>query len=162
MSLFSAPSSSLPYVPKSKVLIAVDVVKRYMFDNAFGLFDGSVYKKAPESVYTYVFCSSVKVFLMNLLGNMEIAEEIISFVPLIITMLAEPSCRLIKPIAIDYNFVECLPSGTCFNIEMKAFENHPESLKGSPRAYVRYTFVENVEPNPELFIQGIFFNLKIY
>jgi len=136
-------------------MVAVNVVRRYMSDNNFGLFDGSVYKKAPGAVYTYVFCSSVKVFLMNLLGNPEIAEEIVSFVSTMTALLSEPSCKLIAPIKMDYNFIEVLPAGNCFNIEMKKFEMNPKDLVGSPRAYVRYTFDENVEPNPKPFIEGL-------
>lgn len=148
--------STVPHVPKSKIMVAVDVVNRYIRDNRFGLFDGSVYKKAPEAVYTYVFCASVKVFLLNLLGNSEIAEEIVAFVPTLINLLSEPSCKLIEPIVIDYNFIECLPVGTCFNIILKTFEHNPKTLNGSPRAYVRYSYDENLEPNPELFIQGTY------
>ena len=150
--LFSA-SSSL-HVPKNKVLVAVDVVKRYMADHDFGLFDGSVYKKAPNAVYTYVFCSSVKIFLMNLLGNPEIAEEIVCYVTTLTTLLSESSCKLISPIKMDYNFIEVLPAGTCFNITKKKFEVNPEDLVGSPRAYVRYNYDKDVEPNPEPFIEG--------
>jgi len=145
----------IPHVPKCKVMVAVDVVKRYMQDNAFALFDGCIYKKAPEAVFTFVYCSSVKIFLLNLLGNPEIAEEIVSFVSTLTSLLSEPSCKLILPIKMDYNFVECLPVGTCFNIELKKFESYPATLNGSPRAYVRYTYAEDVEPNPEPFIEGI-------
>ena len=150
--IFLATTTS--HVPKCKVMIAVDVVRRYMSDNDFGLFDGSVYKRAPCAVFTYVFCSSVKVFLMNLLGNSEIAEEIVSYVAILTTLLSESSCKLITPIKMDYNFIEVLPPGTCFNIEKKKFEVKPKELVGSPRAYVRYEYDENVEPNPKPFIEG--------
>jgi len=141
-------------------MMAVDLVKRYMLDNGFGIFDGSVYRKAPEAQFTYVFCSSVKVYLLNLLGNHEIAEEIVAFVPTLNNLLSESSCKLIEPIKIDYNFVECLPVGTCFNIKRKCFEVNPSTLVGSPRAYVRYTYDENIEPNPELFIEGKYKTLR--
>ena len=152
-SLFSAAST--PHVPRCKVMIAVDVVRRYMSDKNFGLFGDSVYKKALRAVFTYVFYSSVKVFLMNLLGNSNIAEEIVSYVTPLTALLSESSCKLISPIKIDYNFIEVLPTGTCFNSELKKFEVNPKDLVGSPRAYIRYVYDEDVEPNPEPFIKGL-------
>lgn len=134
---------------------AVDVVRRYMSDNNFGLSDGAVYKKAPDSSFTFIFCSTVKCFLLKLLGNFEIAEQIVTFIPTLTSLLSDSNCRLIKPISIDYNYIECLPRGTCFNIEKKCFEVNPINLKGSPRAFVLYEFCEDRTPNPEPFVEGL-------
>ena len=49
------------------------------------------------------------------------------------TLLSEPACRLIKPIEIDYNFME-VEDQHLFDIAGKRFIKESGSLKGSPRA----------------------------
>jgi len=111
-------------------MVAVDVLRRYMLQFGFGLFDGSVYKKAPNAKFTFVYCSTVNIFLHHILGNPEIADHIASHVTQLVSLLSVRSCRLIKPITLDYNYIEVLPYGTCFNIEKKKFEENPKDLKG--------------------------------
>ena len=72
----------------------------------FNILLGCVYKKIPEATYTYIYCTSVKDYLLNLLGNVEVADLIAPDVTQLTTLLSEPACRLIKPIEIDYNFIE--------------------------------------------------------
>ena len=117
--------------PTNKLHQAVDVVRRYMEEMNFGLFDGSVYNKPAHSKYTYVFTSDVHTFIHHILGNAEVANAIISYVSPIINLLSQKSCRLIKPILMDYNFIEVLPMGTCFDIRNKCFELDPVDLKGN-------------------------------
>jgi len=96
----------------------------------FGLFDGSVYKKAPGAEFTYVHCSSVKDFLHYIMGNIEVADQIAFHINPLVNLLSEKYCRLIKPLVIDFNFIEVLPKGTCFDIEGKKFVARPSNLKG--------------------------------
>jgi len=107
----------------------------------FGLFDGSVYKKAPESKFTFVYCSSVHDFIHHIMGNAEVADAIASFAGQIIGLLSVKACRLIRPIVIDYNFIEVQPFGTCFNISGKCFEKDPETLSGNYLIYLSITFL---------------------
>lgn len=65
------------------------------------------------------------------MGNPEVANEIILFSSQLINLLSEKSCRLIPQLVIDYNFIEVLPKGWCFNIEQKKFEKNPVDLKGT-------------------------------
>ena len=116
------------------------------------LYNGSVYKKIPEATETYVFCSSVKNFLLNIMGNMDIADQIASFMSPLTNLLSEPCCKLIRPIKLDYNFIE-VSEGYFFNIDKKLFEKNPKTLNGSPRAYVFYNYDGNV-PDPKPFIEG--------
>ena len=39
-----------------------------------GLHDGCIYKKLEECKYTYIYYTSVKNYLLNVLGNFEIAD----------------------------------------------------------------------------------------
>jgi len=127
---YSATAIKVPSKPRSKLMIAVDVLRRYMAQFHYGIFDGSVYVKAPDAKYTFVFCSNVHDFLHHILGNAEVADHIASHVSQLSSLLSVRACRLIKPIQIDYNFIEVLPLGTCFNIELKRFELDPKDLKG--------------------------------
>ena len=120
----------------------------------YALYDGAIYKKVKESRYTYVYGYSVKSFIQRILGNPEAAEQIHGHVSSLIGMLSEKSSRLIKPMEIDFDYIECL-NGYCFSISKKCFIKNPP-LEKSPRAFVRYTYDGNV-PYPQYFIQG-----KIY
>lgn len=133
---------------------AVDALRRFMERRQFSFCNGAVYKKIPEAKYTYVYFGSVHTFLMQSLGNKELANEIVTHVSTLSQLLSQPSCRLVEPMKIDYNIIEVLPSGTCFNIEMKSFSVDPP-IFGSPRAFVRYTFDENKVPYPKIFVEGI-------
>ena len=67
---------------------------------------GRFYKKIPQATYTYIYCASVKDLLLNLLGNVEVADLVAPHVTQFTTLLSEPTCRLIKSNEIDYNFTE--------------------------------------------------------
>ncbi|XP_066930600.1 uncharacterized protein [Clytia hemisphaerica] len=142
-------------MPVSRLLQSITAIKHYMTQNEYGLFDGSVYKKAPQAKFTYVFCSSVHDFVHYLLGCPEIADQIVAQVTPIINLLSVSSCRIIKPLIVDYNFIEVAPYGTCFNISEKCFQVDPPTLKGSPRAFVKYTYDPDVLPYPEPFVKGV-------
>ena len=104
-----------------------------MKSNNYGLHDGFIYKKLEECEYTYIYCASVKNYLLNLLGSFEI---ITPHITQLISLLSEPACRLLEPIKIDYNFIEVWDV-FCFDIEGKNFIRNPKRLEGSPRAYAR-------------------------
>ena len=153
--VLEAESVSVPCKANSKFMQAVDVIKRVMNDGNYGICNGSVHKKVPESMYTYVHCASVEDYLMSLLGNVEVADVLIPHIGQLTNFLSKPSCALIKPIKIDLNFIEVLPEGTCFDIEKKVFVVQPENLNGSPRAFVKYMYDEEKVPNPVKFIEGM-------
>ena len=58
------------------------------------------------------------------------------------TLLSEPAFRLIKPIEIDYNFIE-VEHQYLFDITGKRFTKESGSLKGSPRVFIRYEYSES-------------------
>ena len=132
-------------------------LKVYLFD----ILLGRVYKKIPEATYTYIYCTSVKDYLLNLLGNVEVADLIASHVTQLTTLLSEPACRLIKPIEIDYNFIE-VEDQYLFDIEGKRFIKESGSRKGSPRVFIRYEYSESKKPSPAPFIVGRHFHLAIF
>ena len=132
-------------------------MKVYLFD----ILLGRVYKKISEATYSYTYCTSVKDYLLNLLGNVEVADLIASHVTQLTTLLSEPACRLIKPIEIDYNFIE-VEDQYLFDIAGKRFIKESGSLKGSPRAFIRYEYSEPKKPNPAPFIEGTDFHFAIF
>ena len=117
----------------------------------YGLHDGCIYKKLKECEYTYIYCTSVKNYLLNLLGNFKIADIKTPHITQITSLFSEPACRLLEPIKIYFNFIEVC-DGFRFDIEEKKFIRNPKRLKGSPRVYVRYTYHEDKIPNPKPFI----------
>ena len=127
----------------------------------FNILLGRVYKKIPEATYTYIYCTSAKDYLLNLLGNVEVADLIAPHVTQLRTLLSEPACRLIKPIEIDYNFIE-VEHQCLFEIAGKRFTKESGSLKGSPRAFIRYEYSESKKPNPAPFIEGTNFHFAIF
>ena len=127
-------------------------MKVYLFDISLG----RVFKKIPEATYTYIYCTSVKDYLLNLLGNVEVVDLIDLHVQQLTTLLSEPACRLIKPIEIDYNFTE-MEDQYLFDIADKRFIKESGSLKGSPLTFIRYEYSESKKPNPVPFIEGTHF-----
>ena len=121
---------SIDVKPSNKTLQAIDVLKRFMDHFDLGIYDGCIYRKPPEAKFTFVFCSSVSSFVHYVLGNKEIANAIAGQISNIIALLSVPSCRLLKPLEMNFNYIEVLPYGTVFNIEKKCFELDPEDLKG--------------------------------
>jgi len=134
---------------------AVDTLRRFMEKKQFAICNGAAYRKIPESKYTFVYFGSVNTFLLQSLGNSEIADEIVTNISTLTNLLSQPKCALIKPINIDYNYIEVQPKGTCFDIWNKCFIKDPAELKGSPRAFVKYQYVEGRIPKPKLFVEGM-------
>ena len=77
------------------------------------------------------------------------------------TLLSEPASRLIKPMEIDYNFIE-VEDQYLFDIACKRFTKESGSPKGSPRAFIRYEYSESKKPNPALFIEGTHFHFVFF
>ena len=122
-----------------------------------GVYDGYLYKLAPEAKFTFIYCCTMKDFLLSLLGNVEIADILLPFVGVITGLLSEPACRLIKPLTMDLNLIEVLPPGTCFDIKRKEFKDYSENIGddfASPRAFVKYHYQQDVIPYPEKFVEG--------
>ena len=68
----------------------VDLIRRVMKSNNYGLQDGCIYKRLEECEYTYIYFASVKIYLLNILGNFEIADIIKSH----ITQVTPPPLKL--------------------------------------------------------------------
>jgi len=109
---------------------AIDVVKRFMEKFSMAMYDGCVYRKPKEAKYTYVFFSSVSDFIHIILGNPEVADVIAGHVSNIIALMSNPKSRIVKPITLDFNYIEVEPYGTVFNIKKKIFEVDPVDMKG--------------------------------
>ena len=77
-----------------------------MSDRSFGIHDGHIYMKIAEAKYAYVYHMSVENFINDILGDAEIANEIVTHTDLLIKRLSHPACRLIKPVKFDYNYIE--------------------------------------------------------
>lgn len=68
---------------------------------------------------------------------------------------------MIEPMKFDYNFIEVRPEGCFFNIRLKTFQMNPLGMKGSPRAFVFYTY-NGAVPQPKPFIEGIISNIHCF
>ena len=119
----------------------------------YGLYCGRIYHKCEDAKHTMVFCCSVETFLLSILSNQNVADIVTPFVGMLTQLLSKPACRLIKPITIDYNFIEVLPDGMCFDIAHKCFVKDPV-MTGSPRAFCKYVYNEDRCPYPLKFVQG--------
>ena len=94
-------------------------------------------------------------------GNAEVVDLIAPHVTQLTTLLSEPACRLIKPIEIDYNFIE-VGHQYLFDIAEERFTKESGSLKGSPRAFIRSEYNESKKPNPAPFVKGTHFDFAIF
>ena len=89
------------------------------------------------------------------------ADLIAPHVTQLSALLSEPACRLIKPIEIDYNFIE-VEDQYLFVIAGKRFIKESESLKGLSRAFIRYEYNEFKKPNPAPFIEDTHLQFSIF
>ena len=152
--MFLESTSSKP-LPTNPICKAADLLERFMKKKGYAICNGRIYKKAPESQFTFVYCSNVEDFLMRSMSNGNIADAIASYTNTLSNLLSKPSCRLIKPIRRLFNIIEVLPSGTCFMILEKRFVTLKEFPEGcTPRAFVKYEYTKNVVPYPRYFVNG--------
>ena len=77
------------------------------------------------------------------------------------TLLLESPCRAIKPIKIGYNFKE-VEDEYLFDVAAKHFIKESGSLKGSPRAFIRYEYSDFGKPNLPPFIEGTHFHFVVF
>lgn len=142
-------------LPTTALGIAIDAVRRLMKRKNYALCDGRVYKKAPESMFTYAYCNTVEKFLNASLANSEMANVLTPVLSKVTSLLENPFCRIIKPITIIHNIIEVLPAGTCFVISKKSFVHLKRFATGcTPRAFIHYEFDPMVIPYPRPFIYG--------
>ena len=73
----------------------------------------------------------------------------------LITLLSNPSCRIIKPIKIDFNLIEVQPKGVVFVISKREFKRCKRLPSNTtPRTFVRYKYDANQVPYPKPFVEG--------
>ena len=118
-------SISVPKKALSKIGQSVDLIRRAMKSNNYGIHDGCIHKKLEECEYTYIYCASVKNYWLNLLGNFGFSDIITPHITQLTSLLSEPACRLLEPIKIDYNFIEA-SDGFCFDTDGKKFIRNPK------------------------------------
>ena len=132
-------------------------LKVYLFDILLGI----VYKKIPEVTCTFIYCTSVKGYLLNLLGNFEVEDLTAPHVTQLTTLLSDPASTVIKPTESDYNFIK-VEDQHFFDIAGKRFIKESTSLKCSPQASIRYEYSKSKKPNPAPFIEGTHFHFAIF
>ena len=140
--------------PTNAVCIAAEFLSRVMKDKGYALYRGKIHKRPPEAVYTFLPCCTVEKFLNIVVKNAHIANVIIPVFCTLSNLLSNPHCQLIPQLVIDYNYVEVLPRGRCFNIQRKCFQFNPVELNGSPRNFIFYEQAEEDIPYPRYFVEG--------
>ena len=142
-------------LPTNPICTAIDAVDRFMKRKGYALCGGRVYKKAPDSLFTYVYCTDVENFLLRSLANSDICNVLTPYVNKVTALLEKPACRAIKPIKVVHDVVEVLPAGTLFVISKKRFIHLKEfPTDCTPRAFIRYEYKEDCIPYPLPFVQG--------
>ncbi|XP_066912211.1 uncharacterized protein [Clytia hemisphaerica] len=150
-----SPPSVAKFIPTDPLCIAADELHRFMKKKHYSICKGRVYKKAQDSEFTYVNLQGIEEFILWALGQNQVANACASHVSSLIRVLSKPTCRLIQPIQIMYNYIECLPAGTIFVISQKKFikvRSFPSNT--SPRAFVKYTYRKDRVPYPKPFLDG--------
>ena len=145
--------------PRSNICKAIDIVKRTMEKLNVRLYRGLIFKKAPMAKFSYVKSCSVMDFLHSLLCNPQIAELLTPHLAVASNILSHEGCTIVRQIVINYDLVEVKPFGTCFCFSEKTFKadcfSDNDVGKITPRAYVSYTYKENVVPYPRIFVQSL-------
>ena len=155
----SASAVALPAKPSTNVCKAIDMVKRAMEKLGVHLYRGHVYKKAANAKYTFVKSCTVLQFLHSLLCNSQISNFLTPCLPAVNNIISYKGCNILRQLSINYDLVEVKPYGRCFSFKEKCVVDSPlkedEIGKVTPRAYVSYTWKENVVPLPRLFVSSL-------
>ena len=68
---------SIPTQPSSKVGKAAEFVRKFMSKEGYGVYNGTIRRKAKESVYTYVHKGTVKEFLLDNMDDPAFADIVV-------------------------------------------------------------------------------------
>ena len=74
----------------------------------YGLRKGEIYRKLLETTYTYVYCSSIRNYVVSLMNDIRIADVIGPIYNQVISWMSEPLFKNKNPIEIDYNYIEVI------------------------------------------------------
>ena len=108
--------SSIPYRSDSKFTQAVHYVIRSMKRNGYCFVDGKVYVKLKDAVYSYLYCGTSRQLLTAMMSDLEAAELLHQVIGRLVLLMEQPGCKMFQTMIIDHNFIEALPSGTCYNM----------------------------------------------
>ena len=86
-------SISVTQKPSSKIDQSVDLISRVIKRNNYGWHDAWIYKRLQECECTYIYSTSVKNYLLNLLENFEMADIITPHITQLTSLLSESDCR---------------------------------------------------------------------
>ena len=112
---------------------------------------GDVYKRHPQSQFTYYRLCTMESFLNSLLGNAYFKDRLLNHMAKLLAILKHPDCRAISQIDIDRDLVE-VNDGWFWSFKRRRFIQHAlkESAEQlSPRAFVQYA--HNDENDPKYF-----------
>ena len=91
--------------------------------------------------FTYAYKCEVKAFINILAADESFKSRLLQHMRKVIDVLADPDCKVIRPICVDYNLIE-VNSGQCWSIKERCFLSSPihEEKIGlvTPRAFVKY------------------------
>ena len=144
----------VPMRPESPFQAAVSFVRDTMLRHKYKLVEGGIYKKLKVATWTYVYVGKPKDFLVKMSSTVHIMDTIIKHFDKIVMFMSSPYNSFFPTTKIDYNYIEVL-ANCCFDIRNKMFVHEPKDLDGSPRAYLNYSYHEDVVPLPTEFAAGI-------
>ncbi|KAK3726368.1 hypothetical protein QZH41_006070 [Actinostola sp. cb2023] len=107
--------------PSNKLVGIISTVEKVFNCLDCKLYRGDVYCKPRHSAYAYVYYKTLDAFLNYLTANRQLAEDLVGNIPAVSNILASDDCVIIPQLKIDFNLIEVLPTGTCFNIAEKRF-----------------------------------------
>ena len=86
--------------------VLLNDVERAMKKLNFAYREGDVFKRQPQSKYTFTRVCSVESFLNSLLGNAYFKDRLLTYMPRMQAILKHPDCQAIPQIEIDRDLVE--------------------------------------------------------
>lgn len=131
----------------SPIVVALNDIERAMSKLGYALHRGEIFKKVPDSRFTFEYCCSVKTFLSILGSNKKFKEPIVRHGGQLVGLLGDPESEMFRQVQINYNLIEVV-KGWCFALDERKFvQNAIEEFgRVSPRAFIRYDPEKTPEP----------------
>jgi len=95
-------------------------VERAMAKLSYACRGGDVYKKHPQSKYSYYRLCSMESFLNSLLGNKYFKDRLMTHMSKLQAILKHPECQAIAQIVINRDLVE-VKNGWCWSFRRRQF-----------------------------------------
>ncbi|XP_044165370.1 uncharacterized protein LOC114957052 [Acropora millepora] len=145
-----------------KLTVPINDIGIAMKKLGYALYGGKVYKKCERAKYSYWYKCEMEAFINSLASNETFKDRLLKDMRKVSEILSNPHCKVIRPLCVDYNFIE-VNDGQCWSIMDRRFVDNAIADKDighiTPRAFSKYDPTK--EPDPKYFKETLENSLSV-